>query len=622
MHAVLAFTCQTSLVLLLLPKIAVAVSHAGSQQYLVVTDSAEILKENATGLKSEDAASADHFFAGAIGQAACPTGSFGVSEVSCLRAGKTLLEASGVSAGHLTLQIGDGTSSSGGVWAAAPAGCSISFSEPAILYNLGSGNAGAYVPVCMQQPWESVISVSGSGALLLDVGKDAFNWLFGRCPVVQYVRDGAVHSVYKRLTTTCNMGSAYDLFAVKWDNKPDNFFNMDFSIYNNLADATSNSMPWAFCNFGERGVGYPRECGSHGLIQDEWFALPSSHRKMQVSTGASLQIYSGPDCPSPAKTPPLCEFSRAVTLNSNGDSLESGISAVQFNERFATCPVVEYRRNGEVHSIYRRLTPLPSGFNAYSLFDFAWTNASNLLNVDFEIFSNIRNTRAGFRRWSHCEFGQPGIGYPYICGPRGPLVNRWFALPSGSMKAPALTSGASLSIYSRKDCPSVVDGAGSSVEWRAAVTVSPDGKQIYLNIGSATFNRLFRRCPVVRYTRNRRLHSVYSRITDARLVANPFDLFMWEWRSEHNLINVDFAMYSSIADSKARTNAWSFCSYDAGWGIGYPAMCGPQQPIDGQWFTMPFQGSAKEPNVTSGSSFHIYVGTACPSTAGTGGTSR
>jgi len=557
----------------------------------------------------------DGFFIGGIGMNACPNGTFSVSEVACLRAAKSLLSP-GESLANPDLQRGDGTSSSTS-WAGIPPGCSMSLAGRIVYYNLGDGqNAGSYVPVCTGQPWESVVSVSAAGIVLLDVGRQAFDWLFGRCPVVQYLRDGAVHSVYRRHTSTCDMLSPYDLFTSRWDNKS-NAFNTDFSIFSSLSDARRNHLPWEYCDFGASGLGYPQNCGPYGHVAQQWFSLSGS---INVTVGTTLQIYSGPDCPSQARQPPLCEWTRAVTLDATGANVEQNVGMAQFNSMFQRCPVVEYKRNGHVHSIYRRLTPVPPELNAYALFTSLWTNVSNVLNSDFEMFANLEKAKWGWDKWTHCDFDitGAGLGYPSTCGPHGPLANRWFAMPvAASPRAPALTGGASLSLYSRHDCPSTVDTPTGKKqrEWKVALTVSSDGSKVLLDIGAATFNRLFRSCPVVRYVRNKRVHSIYSRVTSPMRVPDPYKLFMLEWKSMGNVLNVDFGMYSTLEDARFKRNGWSYCSYDAGWGTGYPHECGRADRTVGEWFAMPLTGSTRRSNVTSGASFQIYVGQLCPSQA-------
>jgi len=77
----------------------------------------------------------------------------------------------------------------------------------------------------------------------------------------------------------------------------------------------------------------------------------------------------------------------------------------------------------------------------------------------------------------------------------------------------------------------------------------------------------------------------YKRLTaKAGSALNGSDLFTTNWFSDGNVLNTDFALYSSLEDAKSDTNRWNYCNYDDA-GIGFPRDCAPQSTnqIHGQW---------------------------------------
>jgi hypothetical protein len=73
-----------------------------------------------------------------------------------------------------------------------------------------------------------------------------------------------------------------------------------------------------------------------------------------------------------------------VEISSNANAIVTDVGKDKFNCLFKACPVVEYFRNGAVHSIYNRISKVPEGFNAYDIFTYTWKNTpSNSLNTDF-----------------------------------------------------------------------------------------------------------------------------------------------------------------------------------------------------------------------------------------------
>lgn len=146
--------------------------------------------------------------------------------------------------------------------------------------------------------WTTVVELNSDGtAVTIDRGPEAFNALFAACPVVQYIFEGSVHSVYVRRTGRAYTGSAYDLFTENWVSA-NNLNHQDFDIYSSLADARSRTSPWGGGNYDDPDVGYPRDFGG-GC---RWFTMPGGRFPRaacgRLDGGAKFQIYTGNDCPA------------------------------------------------------------------------------------------------------------------------------------------------------------------------------------------------------------------------------------------------------------------------------------------------------------------------------------
>lgn len=188
-----------------------------------------------------------------------------------------------------------------------PAGCETD-SVHCAVYNSHPDECGTYdadlgivnTDCCACAPvtaWETVVELGGTGTTVVtDVGAAQFNDLFSQCPVVQYWRNGAVHSVYVR-TSPINI-NAYEIFTETWKSA-ENTLNQDFKIYDSLADAEANQNSWTYCNYNDPDVAYPRDCGRSGGVGSMWFTMPGDRFDIRgISAGAKFEIFTGSTCPS------------------------------------------------------------------------------------------------------------------------------------------------------------------------------------------------------------------------------------------------------------------------------------------------------------------------------------
>lgn len=197
--------------------------------------------------------------------------------------------------------------------------------------------------------WTPAVVLQGNGNIVdVDHGELEFNQLFNQCPVVRYTRNGEVHSVYVRRPSAPYV-NGYSLFTYTWSSQ-DNALGEDFDIYNSLEDARSQTGAWTFCNYNDPDVGYPRDCGQNGRVNNNWFSMPGasqiSGQRFNIrglSAGASFEVYTGADCPtSPAAytlalTDKKCPYQHADRLFRTPSGGSSGVTLQEcYEECLAT----------------------------------------------------------------------------------------------------------------------------------------------------------------------------------------------------------------------------------------------------------------------------------------------
>ncbi len=79
---------------------------------------------------------------------------------------------------------------------------------------------------------------------------------------------------YRRLTPWGNI-NIRDLFIDTWKSNPkggSNVLNKDFELYPSYIDAVkrNKNCQWKFCNYNDRGIGFPRDCGPNGPVGGNW----------------------------------------------------------------------------------------------------------------------------------------------------------------------------------------------------------------------------------------------------------------------------------------------------------------------------------------------------------------
>ena len=74
---------------------------------------------------------------------------------------------------------------------------------------------------------------------------------------------------------------------------------------------------------------------------------------------------------------------------------------------------------------YKRITPVPAGFSVYQNMKTTWASSSNLLNVDFQLYSTYVSLLSESYYWQFCNYDDPGVGFPRDCSPNGRVGSQW-----------------------------------------------------------------------------------------------------------------------------------------------------------------------------------------------------
>jgi len=78
---------------------------------------------------------------------------------------------------------------------------------------------------------------------------------------------------YRRFDSDGMLPDGFNLLdTVKnnWFSSQHNRFNVNFALYSTYEDALSDSNRWRYCNFNDRTVGFPRDCGPIGKVGGNW----------------------------------------------------------------------------------------------------------------------------------------------------------------------------------------------------------------------------------------------------------------------------------------------------------------------------------------------------------------
>mmetsp|Transcript_614 Transcript_614/g.699 ORF Transcript_614/g.699 Transcript_614/m.699 type:complete len:819 (-) Transcript_614:14-2470(-) len=92
-------------------------------------------------------------------------------------------------------------------------------------------------------------------------------------PIVRRVCPSCVDShkdiYYRRLTTMPASFNLLDTLKNNWVDT-DNLLNVDFSLHSTYLDAFLGINGWTFCNYNDSNIGFPRDCGPDGRVNNQW----------------------------------------------------------------------------------------------------------------------------------------------------------------------------------------------------------------------------------------------------------------------------------------------------------------------------------------------------------------
>ena len=178
------------------------------------------------------------------------------------------------------------------------------------------------------------------GQVTVDIGETAFNEAFQLCPLVKYVRNGADHAYYHRITDIPSNFDAYSLFTYTWKDT-NNVLGTDFDLFDTLDDLRSSANKWQFCNYNDPDVGFPRDCGKETGVANTWFSMPGDRFNARgLEGGASFEMWSGGGCPGMVDPIPSASWAQFVEecLEENGAKFTGECTEWASTNNYRTMP--------------------------------------------------------------------------------------------------------------------------------------------------------------------------------------------------------------------------------------------------------------------------------------------
>jgi len=303
-----------------------------------------------------------------------------------------------------------------------------------------------FAPRSYHEPNEDWIQVFGVGSEA-STDTDLTLWKSGSA----YVPDSGEFYI-KRICPTCNddhnqiiykrltpIPAGFDiprLFLETWSSV-DNELNVDFELYSNMLDALEGTARWDACNYDDPGIGFPRDCGPDRLVAHQWTSLTRGGRHEDYAYYVWEGNLNGAPAPAPGNVPAgvdeLTEWQQVFGMGTEESALadpslwEPGSLSGEFYIR-RICPACN---DSHKDIVYKRLTPLPVGFDVENLFIGTWSSMNNQLNTDFELYSSMSYAMAGILSWNFCNYDDRDIGFPRDCGPSRAVGWQWTSLTRG-----------------------------------------------------------------------------------------------------------------------------------------------------------------------------------------------
>jgi len=87
------------------------------------------------------------------------------------------------------------------------------------------------------------------------------------------------------------------------------------------------------------------------------------------------------------------------------------------------CSTCWYTSHRNIYYLRNSTSPFPAEF--LELLMNNWVNTSNVLNVDFQLFSSYSDALSNLNPWQFCDYNNPNYGFPLDCGPTGSTGGMW-----------------------------------------------------------------------------------------------------------------------------------------------------------------------------------------------------
>ena len=98
--------------------------------------------------------------------------------------------------------------------------------------------------------------------------------------------------IYMRRTGDTDKNLPFDMLKMvleDWFVAPENLLGTNFDLYDTYADALAQTDKWTFCNYGDAGVGFPRDCGKTEFVGGTWNSI---HRDTgAINKGGKQNIF-------------------------------------------------------------------------------------------------------------------------------------------------------------------------------------------------------------------------------------------------------------------------------------------------------------------------------------------
>lgn len=407
---------------------------------------------------------------------------------------------------------------------------------------------------------------------------------------------------YKRITPVPSQSdfdgetpdSFLDLFIDNWFSSPSNVINVDFKLYSSYDDAVEGVNAWTFCNYDEEYVGFPRDCGPTELTAGQW-------NSKSRNDGRDYTLYVSGVVPLPAynQWDVIASSANNVrTIELDDNILRQHLATTNgIIRRF--CPGCSNTLHKEIY--YKRITPLPdpSEFDGKTPKDFLdlflnnwFDEPKNKLNVDFELYSTYLDARTGQNKWTFCNYNDATVGFPRDCGPQQFLPNGWISMTQGwtrdfsfevegdfepIIRASSLTATTAWTVVAEETLTTKIKDYASEAHVMKHVVDSTNGIIRRLCPGCADSHKEV-------YYRRLTSFPTPDEFKNSGSAATSFmDMMISNWYSyPRNVLDTDFALFSTYEDALAGINAWNYCNYDDP-GVGFPRDCGPNGFVPNQW---------------------------------------